>query len=99
MKVREHGLQVRERSRVYPSKPTCAGGQNADSVRWRDCYSAALILGVGSFVSIITFCVEKLVKAKLGDELRERIRRSNCISMSKLLGDDKTEVEAFESLN
>lgn len=85
MKVHEHGLQSRERSRVYPSKPTCAAGQNAESVRWRDCYAAAMLLGTGMVFSILTFCVEKLIKFKLTAELREKIRRSNCVSMSKLI--------------
>lgn len=78
MKVREHGMQTRERSRVYPSKPTCASGQNFGSVRWRDCNAAVWILGCGVFISFITFGLEATVKSKLTAELRSKIKQSNC---------------------
>lgn len=80
MKIREHGLQQRERSRVYPDKPTCASGGNFGSVRWIDCYASVMILGCGGILSLITFGVEIVVKSKLTGTFRNKIRRLNCLS-------------------
>lgn len=60
MKIREHGLQQRERGRVYPGRPKCEGGQNFGSVRWQDCSAAVMILVCGLIISIVTFSVESL---------------------------------------
>lgn len=79
MKIREHGLQIRERSRIYPNKPTCNGGQNFGSVRWRDCYAAVLILGCGLVMSIVTFCVEALLKCKLDPNIRRKMDKLSCL--------------------
>lgn len=90
LKIREHGLQQRERSRVYPNKPSCASGQNFGSVRWRDCYAAVLILGCGIIISISTFSVEAIVKFQLKAGLRERIRQLKyCSSLLSSIMEDE----------
>lgn len=78
LKIREHGLQMRERSRIYPNKPICSVGQNFGSVRWQDCYAAVLILGCGLFISIFTFSVETLLKFKLNANIRKQLVKLNC---------------------
>lgn len=65
MKIREHGIQARERGRIYSSKPTCASGQNFGSVRLIDCYASLLILGCGFIISAIIYCIETVVNSKL----------------------------------
>lgn len=66
MKIREHGIQTRERSRIYKMRPKCdSDGKNFGSVRLTDCYAAFLILVYGFAVSFLTFCMEKLLKSKL----------------------------------
>lgn len=62
MKIREHGIQSREKSRVYKSKPKCdSDGKNFGSVRLIDCYVALLILLYGFIAAIFIFCVEKFI--------------------------------------
>lgn len=90
-KIREHGLQVREPARVYPSKPTCASGQNFGSVRWRDCSAAVWLFGCGIVASIITFCIEILVQFKLTPELRERLKQIKQLNCGPVLNDDPDE--------
>lgn len=66
MKIREHGIQSRERLRIYKMRPKCdSEGKNFGSVRLIDCYAALLILVYGFFISLFTFCVEKMLKSKL----------------------------------
>lgn len=65
MKIREHGIQTRERSRVYRNRPKCnSNGKSFGSVRLIDCYAAFLILVYGLFVSSFVFCGEILLKLK-----------------------------------
>lgn len=63
MKIREHGIQARERSRVYTQKPKCSlGNQNFESVRMSDCYAAFMVLVYGFAASFGIFLIENLVK-------------------------------------
>lgn len=66
MKIREHGIQSRERSRIYKSRPKCdSDGKNFGSVRLIDCYAAILILVYGFFAALLIFFVEIFTKAKM----------------------------------
>lgn len=67
LKIREHGIQSRERSRVYTKRPICdSDGKSFGSVRLFDCYAAFLILVYGFAVAFLMFCLEKnLLKWKL----------------------------------
>lgn len=66
MKIREHGIQTRERARIYKMRPKCdSDGKNFGSVRLIDCYAALLILVYGFVASFAIFCVEKFIKSKL----------------------------------
>lgn len=66
MKIREHGIQLREKSRVYTSRPRCdSDGKNFGSVRLIDCYIVLLILLYGFIASIIIFGIEIATKSKL----------------------------------
>lgn len=65
MKIREHGIQLRQRSRFYVQRPKCdSDGKNFGSVRLMDCYAALLILVYGFAISIFIFCIEKILKSK-----------------------------------
>lgn len=66
MKIREHGIQSREKSRVYTSRPKCnSDGKNFGSVRLIDCYAVLFILIYGFIASIIIFGIEIAIKSKL----------------------------------
>lgn len=66
MKIREHGIQSRERARVYRSKPKCTSdGKNFGSVRLIDCYAAILIFVYGFFAALFVFGAEMFMKYKL----------------------------------
>lgn len=63
MKIREHGIQIRERSRVYTKRPTCdSNGKNFGSVRLMDCYAAVLIFAYGCVASFLIFCIENIIR-------------------------------------
>lgn len=64
-KIREHGIQFREVSRIYTKRPECAShGQSFESVRLIDCQIVLLILAYGFLFSFIIFVIEKLVHAR-----------------------------------
>lgn len=64
-KIREHGIQGREKSRIYTDKPVCSSNtQNFGSVRLIDCYAAFLILCYGIAVSFTILFVENFYKRK-----------------------------------
>lgn len=66
MKLREHGIQDRERLRLYRIRPNCDPvGKNFGSVRLNDCYAAILILGYGFFGSVMMLCIERLAQIKV----------------------------------
>lgn len=68
MKIREHGIQSRERSRIYKMRPKCdSDGKNFGSVRLIDCYAALLILVYGFLISLLVFGVEKFFKSKFNN--------------------------------
>lgn len=74
MKIREHGIQARERTRIYKQRPKCnSGGQNFGSVRLNDCRAALYILVYGLIASLTVFWVEKFIKTKL-IEIYDRIQ-------------------------
>lgn len=78
MKIREHGIQLRERGRIYTNKPKCsATGQNFGSVRLIDCYASLLILACGFIISVIIFCIEKVVSLKFTQRLIQTFSDSN----------------------
>lgn len=66
MKIREHGIQSRERPRIYAMRPKCTSdGKNFGSVRLIDCHAAMFILLYGFMASFLIFSVEKFIKSKL----------------------------------
>lgn len=74
MKIRENGIQSRERSRIYKMRPKCdSDGKNFGSVRLIDCYAAMLILVYGFVASFMMFCVETFFKSKLHQRCVTRI--------------------------
>lgn len=65
MKIREHGIQTRERLRFFKLRPRCdSDGKSFGSVRLMDCYAALLILVYGYLAAFIMFCLEKSVEFK-----------------------------------
>lgn len=75
MKIREHGIQSRERTRIYKERPKCnSDGKNFGSVRLNDCRAALYMLLYGFIASFFIFCVEKSIKFKL-NEMCTRFRR------------------------
>lgn len=66
MKIREHGIQLREKSRAYKSRPKCnSDGKNFGSVRLMDCYAAVFILLYGFIASIIIAGIEISISSKM----------------------------------
>lgn len=66
MKIREHGIEHREKSRVFRSRPKCdSDGKNFGSVRLIDCYAAILVLVYGLFASFVMFCAENISKINM----------------------------------
>lgn len=66
MKIREHGIQAREKTRIYKKRPTCnSDGKNFGSVRLIDCHAAMYILLYGYMASLLIFCLEKFINSKL----------------------------------
>lgn len=64
-RIREHGLQSREVSKIYTKRPKCSShGQNFGSVRFTDCMFAAIVLGYGFLLSFIMLLVEKCLSWK-----------------------------------
>ena len=77
MKIREHGIQSRERTRIYKTKPKCnSDGKNFGSVRLIDCRAALFMLLYGFIASFLIFCVEKSIKSKL-NEICSRIQKKS----------------------
>ncbi|XP_055295192.1 uncharacterized protein LOC129564964 [Sitodiplosis mosellana] len=75
-KIREHGIQSRERARVYPNRPTCASdGQNFGSVRLTDCFPVLLIFVYGFLTSFLLFCIETFFGAKLFVDCPAKIKQ------------------------
>lgn len=75
MKIREHGIQSRERLRIYKMRPKCdSDGKNFGSVRVIDCYAAFLILVYGFLISLFIFCVEKMLKSKLNNFCASKLK-------------------------
>lgn len=71
LRIREHGIQLREKSRVMISKPKCdSDGKNFGSVRLIDCYAALMVLVYGFCASLLTFGAELLAVAKLNKMCR-----------------------------
>lgn len=66
MKIREHGVQTRERLRIQRMRPKCEfnDGKNFGSVRLIDCYAAILMFAYGLIVSFLIFCGEVFMKSK-----------------------------------
>lgn len=65
MKIREHGIQSRERARIYKLRPKCdSNSKNFSSIRINDCYSAFLVFAYGIFASFVLFCGENLMQFK-----------------------------------
>lgn len=76
MKIREHGIQTRERARVYKNRPMCGSdGKSFGSVRLIDCYAALLIFVYGSCASILLFCIEKFVRSNMLNNWSTRIKQ------------------------
>lgn len=66
MKIREHGIQLRQKSRFYTNRPKCdSDGKSFGSVRLIDCYAALLILVYGFLISFLIFCAEKFLKSQV----------------------------------
>lgn len=66
MKIREHGIQDRERLRFFKMRTKCdSDGKNFGSVRFNDCYAAVLILVYGNVAALLLFGIEKLMKSKM----------------------------------
>lgn len=66
MKLREHGIQDRERLRLYRTRPNCDPvGKNFGSVRLNDCYAAVLIMAYGFLGSFIMLCIEQISQIKM----------------------------------
>ncbi|XP_031617482.1 glutamate receptor 3-like [Contarinia nasturtii] len=75
MKIREHGIQLRERARVYRNKPKCdSNGKNFGSVRLIDCKAVFLILAYGFLASIVIFCAEKFFQSKLNEIFVQKVK-------------------------
>ncbi|KAJ8873534.1 hypothetical protein PR048_024352 [Dryococelus australis] len=65
-RVREHGLQSREFSRLYTRKPECSGHSSSFvSVGLVDWYPALLVLLAGTLTSIFLLLLEMVVHKKL----------------------------------
>lgn len=66
MKIREHGVQTRERARIYRTRPKCefSDGKNFGSVRVIDCYAAVLMFAYGLLLSFFIFCCEVFMRSK-----------------------------------
>lgn len=66
LKIREHGIQLRERARAMISKPKCdSDGKNFGSVRLIDCYAALMVLVYGFGAAMLTFGAELLAMTKI----------------------------------
>lgn len=77
MKIREHGIQSRERKRIYKARPKCTSdGKNFGSVRLNDCHAALYMLLYGFIASLLIFCVEKFIRTKL-NEICTRVQRKS----------------------
>lgn len=86
MKIREHGIQTREKLRAYAERPQCSSdGKNFGSVRWIDCYSALVILGYGFLISLLIFVAEITLQLKLRKICSKNIINAakNCCSGDK----------------
>lgn len=78
MKIREHGIQSRERTRIYKKRPKCdSDGKNFGSVRLIDCHAALFILLYGFMASFLMFCIEKFVKSKLNAIVCSQMKRKH----------------------
>lgn len=71
LKIREHGIQSRERARMMTSKPKCdTDGKNFGSVRLIDCFAALMVLVYGLFASLLIFGAEILAMTKINKMCR-----------------------------
>lgn len=78
MKIREHGIQSRERARVIVLKPKCSSdGKNFGSVRLIDCYAALMILVYGLVTSLLIFAVEIFTRLKIRKFLQMKAKVTN----------------------
>lgn len=66
MKIREHGIQTRERLRIHRMRPKCefSDGKNFGSVRISDIYAAILMFAYGLIITFLIFCGELFMKSK-----------------------------------
>lgn len=75
LRIREHGIQLRERARVTISKPKCnSDGKNFGSVRLIDCYAALMVLVYGFLASLIFFGAEILTLTKINEMCRLKLK-------------------------
>lgn len=73
LRIREHGIQLRERDRVMIDKPKCSSdGKNFGSVRLIDCYAALMALVYGCAASFLIFGVEILTMSKINKMCRTK---------------------------
>lgn len=71
LRIREHAIQLREKSRLMISKPKCdSDGKNFGSVRLIDCYAALMVLVYGFCASLLTFGAEFLAMRKINKMCR-----------------------------
>lgn len=78
LRIREHGIQMRERARVMIDKPKCTSdGKNFGSVRLIDCYAALMALIYGIFATFLIFGVEILTMSKINKVFRMKFEMKN----------------------
>lgn len=64
IRIREHGIQFREVSRIYTKRPICSSHGLFESVRLIDCQIVLMILAYGFLFSFVIFIIEKIVHAR-----------------------------------
>lgn len=66
-KIREHGIQAREVSKIYHKRPICdVHGQSFESVRLIDCYAVLAYGFIGSILILIGERAQGLLKKQMG---------------------------------
>lgn len=91
MKIREHGIQSRERKRIYKTRPKCnSDGKNFGSVRLIDCHAAMYILLYGFMASFLIFCAEKSIKYKLNAIVCSQVKRKQMDFLNRMKNSDCT---------
>lgn len=97
MKVREHGIQSREKTRIHKMRPKCnSDGKNFGSVRLIDCHAALFILLYGFMASFLFFCVEKSIKSKLNAIVCSQIKRKIDLNLKSKLNSNKIHKELYD---